>query len=1014
MLINKERTKAKRPPNKRYCLNPSLDEFEINKVFITSFLNGLWNYPEAIYHILNNSEIDIVKSNLASFIANNFYCNHLSGNYMENNLLYVITMMLKDEIDKLDNINQVDKFLENTKCGYLLEELQNMPDIHIFFKNVIVKAIEKIERTYSFNTINLNFQKIINQLNKLKESEEKKMGKKRNINTDEVYKIVVDKILNQSINISKEEHEQIIKKKDENINKYMSDINIKEFENRAEKAKKENKNNLYEYYISLINDIKKNNQQGLYSNTFLNKNIYDNYLAKYILPLYKNDLLETINFINQLIEDLMKNILLLPNSIKYICKIISILIKNKFKEVTEIQINAFISKFFLEKLLIPTILSPKYQALIDDFIISENTLKNIKTISFILKKLFSGNLFHNNSEEGYYTPFNWLFIDKMENILHFFEKAVNTNLPNFIEKYINNQLSEDYSYEFFNENPDEICANISICFSIDNLYDLINGLKKSEDILKNKNDKIKKLKRAYEKLKSEGVIKEIKNVNEIKKVRNKESLKNKDKYQNIEIENFYLYNELEKEKKYSNLFSINNKNFYINVKKDQINKLDENEKNIIKIKNYLCNSLGNYKLLNKSDFNIGSTSNTINILDEIKSFLSLPNFILYKTDIPSIWYLNSIINYLQKLPEEYKKNEYKKLFRELTENLNDSIRSLDFEKLILFRNKLKFIDKMNNYYDNVKELINNILINENIKYFVEESFIPVDIIFKYENEEKKFEITKSNIKEKLFEDKIKYEAPKKKFITFRTIEAFTRYFPDLTVYESKQDINTMEITKELLFKQKINNYFEIIKDKISKSPGIDENLYETVYKEKIKDYVMNKIYDKIYPSEPAIKDYKIYQKSIELSWVEPKLIIKKEYIFDDMLPDILNEFNQINIMKTPIKKLNCIKKIIAYIEKLIKFNEGEDKEIGAEDITPVLNYIFIKAQPFKISSDIEFIKIFMDNINNENNLANIESMCDLVLNCTAKNFNLTQEEYNEKVKEARNNDEIKNKSKHNF
>jgi len=79
-----------------------------------------------------------------------------------------------------------------------------MPDIHIFFKNVIVKAIEKIERTYSFNTINLNFPKIINQLNKLKESEEKKMGKKKNINTDEVYKIVVDKILNQSINISKE------------------------------------------------------------------------------------------------------------------------------------------------------------------------------------------------------------------------------------------------------------------------------------------------------------------------------------------------------------------------------------------------------------------------------------------------------------------------------------------------------------------------------------------------------------------------------------------------------------------------------------------------------------------------------------------------------------------------------------------------------------------------------------------------------------------------------------------
>ena len=147
MLINKEKIKNKTKGifDKTYSLNPSLNEFEINKVYIISFLNNLWKNPEAIYNILNNSEIDIVKSNLASFIANNFYCNYLSGNYMENNLLYVITMMLKDGIDKLENINQVDTFLDNTKCGYLLEELQNMPDIQIYFKNVIIKAIEKLK-----------------------------------------------------------------------------------------------------------------------------------------------------------------------------------------------------------------------------------------------------------------------------------------------------------------------------------------------------------------------------------------------------------------------------------------------------------------------------------------------------------------------------------------------------------------------------------------------------------------------------------------------------------------------------------------------------------------------------------------------------------------------------------------------------------------------------------------------------------------------------------------------------
>ena len=62
---------------------------------------------------------------------------------MENNLLYIITLLLKDEIDTLENIDQVDNFLENTKCGFLLKELQKMPDIQIFFKKVILKTKSK-------------------------------------------------------------------------------------------------------------------------------------------------------------------------------------------------------------------------------------------------------------------------------------------------------------------------------------------------------------------------------------------------------------------------------------------------------------------------------------------------------------------------------------------------------------------------------------------------------------------------------------------------------------------------------------------------------------------------------------------------------------------------------------------------------------------------------------------------------------------------------------------------------
>ena len=956
-----------------------------------------------MYHILLNSDLNIVQKKLAPLIVNNFYCNYLSGNYIDNNLLYLITMMLKEEIDKLENINQVDKFLENTKCGYLLEEFRNMPDVQIYFKNVIYNLVEKMERTCSFKEINFNVSEIIKELNK----SSKKEDKINNKNLDEVYETIInDKLIEPSINYFRRKNDFIPNNNDIFMSKYVAEINIKEFEKFAEKAKKENKNDLYNYFVEIINGMKKNDDKNLYSNTILMKNLINTKLATYMLYYYKTNFLEIISFIKELTENIMKNILLLPNSIKYICKIISLLIKNKFKDITKTEENAFISQFIIGKLLIPILSFPSQYAYISEFIISGNTIKNIKVLNYILKKLFSGKLFYNNPEEANFTPFNWHIIDEMENILYFYEKSKNVKLPDFIEKYINEKLPEDYIYDFFEENKEEFCANISICFNVDNLFCLVKGLEKSDIFLQNKNNsKINKLKRAFNKLKSESTKKEIikadkKNKKDYKDKMNENEQKNKEEKNKY----YYLYNEIINPNKYNNFFSINNKiaYFYINLKKIQKNKiLDENEKNIIKIKNYLWSSLGNFRLLNKSDFNIDVTSNTKKMLNEIKNYMSLPNFILNNNTIPSIWYINSILNYLNKIPEDYRKNDYEKLFNELIKNLNDSINELDFEKLILFRNKLKFLDKMNNYYEKLFKLKNNIVINENIKRIAEDAFIPVDISFKYDDEgEKYFKLQKSKLQNKDFEDKIIYEGHKKK--SFKTIEVFTRYFPNLNIYQELQDKNPLDIIKELSINEQIITYFEIIKEKAIKKNVIELKKYDSLYSENIKDYIMNKIYDKIYPLVANDKDNQIFQKTIELSWVEPQLIIKKDYIFDNVLPDILNEFKQINIVKNPFKKLNSIRKIMEYVNSLIKFNEGEDKEIGADDITPVLNYVFIKAKPLRIFSDIEFTKLFCENGGQfENSLVNFESICLVIINSSNKNFNLSSEEYKQKCEEAR-------------
>ena len=1032
LSVMNELNRKKKTDNKKYILIENLDSFGINKIFINKFLTGLWNNPDVMYQILKNSEPSNIKEGLASLVVDNFYTNYLSGNYIENNLLYILTLMLKDEIDKLTDIEEVEIFLDNTRCGYLLEELQKKPDVQLFFNKVILKTVEKIETSYSFREIKFNVSQIVDEFEKLKEEYEKSEKKAGNAKTeikvkdDDLYKNLVISKLDQSINYCRDENvtnrDKIKKDSEYFIKKYVPNISNKELENRGNKAKSENNIDLYHYFHRFEEELKNNNDQDIYANSNLMGNLLNTSSPPSILTFYRTDFMTVVGFIEQLIDDLIENILLLPYSVKCICKIISVLIRNKFKNITKAEENGFISKFVLGRLLIPIISSPSFNALISDFVISGNTLKNIKITNIIISKLFSGNLFKNNNKDGDYTPFNWICLDKMEKVLYFFEKATNVFMPDFIEKIINNVYKDEYEYNFFNENKDELYANISICFSLNYLTFLIEGIKNSPDAFKN--PKTDRLKKAYNKLIDEDIFKEIKkteqnliNNSALKRRNSLKCKKEKLKEKECEIEFYYLHNDKAIEEQYEILFKIDNKiaNFYIDIKQlEKEKRLKEEEKNIIKAKNYLSNSIGNYRLLNITDFQKDATSDTKKMLNEIKAYMALPNFIMNNNTVPSAWYIKSLLDYLNKIPPDYKKNEYEKLYNELTNDLNESIDILDFQRLIIFRNKLKFIDKMTNYYDGVHDLIFKISINEKIKNIVENIFIPVEVGFKYAEEEKdnKFDLKSSNVKEKVFEDKKVINDEKKKVQIFRTIESFTSHFPNLTKYQLLQDKNPLEIVQELKINSKINQYFEIIKEKLIKKENITEEEYEESYQEKIKDYIMNKIYEKIYPIEPLECDNKIFKTAMMLSWVEPQLIVEKDYIYDNILPDILNEFNQIHKVKTPLKKMKCMRQIFVLIENLIRFNEGGNKTIlGSDDITPVLNYAFIKAAPFGIYTDLEFVKIFLEIKDGQEgyDTNQLESAYSLLLSYKPQNFKLTPQEYKKRCENAANEGNLGNK-----
>jgi hypothetical protein len=979
--------------NVKIILEKNIDSFGINKIYVQKFLMKLWENPKLIFTILKNAELKELKEKLAPFIVDNFYNNYLSGNYLENNLLYVIALMIKEEVDKLRDMEQVLTFLDDSRCGYLLQQLIKKIDVQIYFKKMIMGTVSKIDNCTS-GKINFNINEINKRISWLK-------SEKTTNNYD--------------ANLLKNAKESY--KHNSNTTSFLIDINVNYLEKMIQNDKIKNNKGMIDYIEKLIEEIKIYKNPDYYSNSCLLQNLKNLKSPTEILAIYKDHITEIISFINKLIEDLTSNTFLIPHSVKYICKIISILIKKKFKNIRAVDINAFISKFFLGKLLIPIISSPTHNAYITDFVISENTLKNIKSTNIVLSKLFSGCLFNNNMRDGNFTPFNKYFIEKMPDILFFFEKATEVKLPSFIEDLLENKLEENFEYDYFEQNRESIYSNVSIVYKISDLESLVKALQNCQGIFENKtkdkNEKMDKFKLIYNKFKGGEIIQNIKVVeekiinkysskiqSELELEKKKEKDKKKEKSCPIEIECYFLFMEEIYENKYKFIFKLENNesNYIIDLHSLKKNKLNNVEKTIINVKNYLCSTLGNYRLLDISDFTQAKINNTISILEEIKNYITLPNFIINNNTIPSEWYINSLLDNLPLLENTYKENDFLKLYRELYENLSKGMEELNFYFLIILKNRIKFIDKAKDYYDKIENYEKDISINENIKKMTENIFLPVEVQFRYDGDDNDiFKIKLSNIKEKNFENNF-IQDTKKDINIFKTIESFASNFPNLIEYQILQDENPLEVMSKLKIPKALREYFQLIREKLIKSTKISEADFDTLYQAKIEDYFMNKIYDKIYPIEPEENDSEIYSKAIMLSWVEPNLIINKDYIYETSLPDIMHQFQNVNSARTPQKKFSYIQKILELINNLIMFNEGDKKDISLDDVTPVLFYIFIKAHPFKIYTDLNFIKLFLDSKKGvySFNIKQIESAASMVMACDEKNFGLTKEEFNKR------------------
>ena len=97
-------------------------------------------------------------------------------------------------------------------------------------------------------------------------------------------------------------------------------------------------------------------------------------------------------------------------------------------------------------------------------------------------------------------------------------------------------------------------------------------------------------------------------------------------------------------------------------------------------------------------------------------------------------------------------------------------------------------------------------------------------------------------------------------------------------------------------------------------------------------------------------------------------------------------FKRIEEEKSLMKKILSIKEIFNSINKLIKFN-GDDKQTGIDDLMPILNYAFIKANPKIIYSNI--IDLYIGDLRSKeegSQLTQLIALCDFISNIQANNL----------------------------
>ena len=928
---------------------------------------------------------------LVPFLCHFFYENFYTENMEQDEIIYLVYLLLEKEIDKLIlpseqvflDENFLAQFLKEMGCRY---EIKNYIDIIL---NDLICFLE--ESHLSYYSLDLNDDFINNLIVQEKSN-------KTNIKQSTMFEAT------QTFTEKKNKPKDFIKRsvgvfgfKNNNsslINDLPKDANFDCSQNTlTELYFKEKNDDVKQFLFKHLKKIRADKNPSLYDCSRIKDYLKrKGKILKETVITYTNG----YNMITKFIEDLLKeleNDTIVPYSIRLICLFIKVLIQKKFKSVSNFEANNFVARFLFDKLLFPVLINPERCDIGKDRLISLPTRKNLFNIYLIMKNLVKGELF-NAEKNPNLVIFNKFIIDNYHKVSDIIKKMIDVKMPKKLEILSKdfysggnklNRTEDSINYKYFEENPNDFMQHKSICFTINELnmfYEIVDT-NKEEFLIPGS-----KFKETFETLSNFiSMIKGKPNhyyviISDYYKQETKELLFHKD-----------TTKPLGKGKTKEEI--IENIHYCI---KFLINNLE-----ILPHWEWVCE---NYKTLDTFKF----------INQYLNSYEGVYNF--YPGSVPLNWYSLYIINNLESIKPEDALNDYQALYDEIEKQilqqhkklskLNEFLTVNMTSKFILIDNKIKtYQDELKNVkstYINVKTL-QLMYSKEIISYLtmygeLSNSGIQLDDMTGFNNLIYRNEpviIDKAGKK--------KFEIPKEKLCTninqfiSKLMHYYQYFFEELKNIElmdstPKKNIpmtpesikNNHETKMKEIIDSYLKNLYEIFiseglfqeKTVVSCDNNNENNIEkndngnaieeekilspEEIAIKSIKNYILKTLCLNILSNDKNLlnEDFKFNQRCTELQNITIEDLKIPEELYDkSIFEKIIYHVKRMDYLRTPEDMFKEFQLAVQLINSLFIFMLDK-KVTDNDDFTSMILYVIIKALPTRMYFNFKLIIYFFD------------------------------------------------------